>query len=120
MDYQRVAVRVGDSPTILVAVADTPGKRAQGLRGRQLMAEQGMLFVFPQPTLVSMTMRGVDYPLDLLFFDVFGVLQGVVTAPAQSAGPYGGSRASKYMLEVPAGWAAQHGVALGDRLERFG
>ncbi|MBI5044981.1 MAG: DUF192 domain-containing protein [Candidatus Levybacteria bacterium] len=49
-------------------VADTEKKRENGLSGRATLGEkQGMLFVFDSPATPSFWMKGMKFPLDILF-----------------------------------------------------
>lgn len=64
----------------LVAVADTPDERFQGLRRvADLGALDGMIFVYDSERVSSFTMRTVPIPLDIGFFDAAGVLFDVVS-----------------------------------------
>jgi uncharacterized membrane protein (UPF0127 family) len=64
----------------LVAVADTPDERFQGLRRvADLGALDGMIFVYDSERESSFTMRTVPIPLDIGFFDVDGVLFDIVS-----------------------------------------
>jgi len=56
-----------------VLVADTPEKRAQGLRNRDSLSEyQGMVFEFPETQNAKFTMSGVRFPLTIGFYDQNG------------------------------------------------
>lgn len=53
---------------ILVEIADTPDKRAQGLSGRKnLPPNQGMLFVFEAPGRHRFWMKEMLFPLDFIW-----------------------------------------------------
>ena len=59
----------------LVAVADTPLLRAQGLMGvSELVGVDGMLFVFEEPAQVAFHMQDTLIPLDIAFFSEDGSL----------------------------------------------
>jgi len=99
---------------LLVAVADDPARRAQGLMGvEDLGALRGMLFVFPEDTTSGFWMKDTPLALEIAFFAADGSLVGSFSmAPCpggecptyQPAGPY------RFALEVPAGGFA----GLGD------
>jgi len=60
-------VRVGDKE-FKVAVMDTPETQAKGLSGIQKMPKgAGALLTFGEPKDVIMTMRGMQFPLDMVF-----------------------------------------------------
>lgn len=70
--YEERRIQVGDQ-CILVQVADTQEKRAQGLRGRdRIDPYDGMLFVFEQTSQAQFTMSGVEIPLTIGFYDQAG------------------------------------------------
>jgi len=53
-----------------VAVADTDEKRYKGLSGLEKLGKtKGMLFVFPESSLVKMVMRDMNFDLDFIFLD---------------------------------------------------
>src|SRR3989344_5634246 len=73
-----------------VEVAQTVAERSRGLSNRPpLGADEGMVFVFPEPSTPSFWMNGMRFPLDL---------------PVS------------HVLEVSAGWAASHEVQVGDQV----
>jgi hypothetical protein len=96
-------------------IADDDQRRARGLMFiKQLGAEDGMLFIYPQPHPVSMWMKNTYVPLDMLFVAVDGKVINVVanTEPLslktiESAGPAMG------VIELPAGTAARLKIAAG-------
>ena len=50
--------------------ARTEEQRKKGLQGvEELPENEGMLFYFDPPEEVSMWMKGVDIPLDIIFFN---------------------------------------------------
>ncbi len=88
-----------------VEVAATAEQRRQGLMYRtQLGADQGMLFVYPQPKVVTMWMKNTYLSLDMLFINS----QGVITHSVEHTTPLSEARISsrgavKAVLELPAG-----------------
>ena len=96
-----------------VEVADTPGKRRQGLMFRKQLEEgTGMLFVFDKDEPRSFWMKNTYIPLDIVFIgesqEVVSVVEGTTplsTEPVRSAGP------AKYVLEVNAGEFSERGLA---------
>ncbi len=101
--------------TVAVYVADSEAERSSGLQGLDLDgAAGGMLFVWPSADVRSFAIKRVDYPLDVIWISGDGHVLGV-----SSLAPEGPERAvspgaTTSVLEVPAGWAARHGVAEGD------
>jgi uncharacterized membrane protein (UPF0127 family) len=76
----------------------------------------GMLFVFGAEDEHAFWMKNTLIPLDMIFVDSQRRVAGVVAnATPGSLEPRSAGR-SRWVLEVPGGWAAARGVARGDRV----
>ena len=101
-----------------VWLADNDRSRQQGLMFvRDLPADQGMLFLFERPQLVSFWMKNTYVSLDIVFIAPDGVVANVVhdtqplsLSPIESVAPVMG------VLELVAGTAARIGLVAGDRV----
>lgn len=105
--------------TVSVEVADTPETRAQGLMYRRDLAPAaGMLFLFPQASPLTFWMKNTPLPLDMIFIGPTRRIVGIVadTKPF-TTNPLGVETPSQYVLEVNAGFAATHGLAVGDQAD---
>jgi uncharacterized membrane protein (UPF0127 family) len=115
-------VTVGDQQW-LVAVADTPDERRQGLRRvADLGALDGMIFVWPDEIQaeVQFIMRTVPIPLDIGFFGADGALFEVIEmdpcGDRDDCPLYGTVEPFQFAIERPAGgWSD---VPLGSELVR--
>ncbi len=102
-------------------IAVTDEQRGQGLMYvRELGEHEGMLFVSPQPAILSMWMRNTYVPLDMLFIGS----DGLVSSIAEKTEPLSEKRVlSKEpvlaVLELNAGFAERHRIKAGDRLTVF-
>jgi uncharacterized membrane protein (UPF0127 family) len=66
----------------------------------------GMLFLFPKPSVSRFWMRDTLIPLDIAFIATDGSLLGVLTmepCPADPCPTYGVDQESQWAIEVPAG-----------------
>ena len=113
-------VTVGDEQW-LVAVADTPDERSQGLRRvADLGALDGMIFIYTVDTDTRFTMRTVPIALDIGFFDGSGALVEVVAmAPCGDSDDcplYAPSAPFRTAIERPAGGWSE--VPIGSLLNR--
>ena len=106
------------SALYLVEIADTAEKTQQGLMWRKSMPKnQGMLFVFPYPSIIKMWMKNTYIPLDMIFFNA----QNEVICLRENALPLDESiiscpyPASK-VLELNAGEIKARNIRLGDIL----
>ncbi|MCB2224636.1 MAG: DUF192 domain-containing protein [Actinobacteria bacterium] len=104
--FETVEVTVGGEPW-LVALADTPGLRAQGLMGvADLGGLDGMLFAYPDDSTARFWMKDTLIPLDIAFFDAAGALVDLLAMVPCEAGPCPYYRAAgpyRWAVEVPAG-----------------
>jgi uncharacterized protein len=119
-------LRVGDA-TVRVEVVADEASRQLGLGGRDsLAADRGMLFLLPDDS-PSFWMKGMRFPLDILWIRDGRVVDvsADVPPPGDSNAPlptYSPDRPANRVLEVNAGWAAEHGIRRGDavRVHRGG
>src|SRR3989344_624382 len=60
-------IKIGEA-LLNIEIADTQGKRAKGFGSRdQLASDSGMLFVFDTPGQYQFWMKGMKFPLDMIF-----------------------------------------------------
>jgi uncharacterized membrane protein (UPF0127 family) len=119
-DARTMVLQGRDGPVrVRVEIAATPSARTQGLMYRTALAEgEGMLFVFDETKDHGFWMKNTFIPLDMIFIDEGLLVAGVhANAVPQSTQTVSIGRASRYVLEVPGGWAARHGVVTGSRVE---
>ena len=126
VDGDIVVLRVGPrgSPyTVKVEVAASPEAIKKGLSGRPSLPKgTGLLFIFPEWAPQSMWMKGMHFPLDIIWLDE----QLAVTAITGGAPPcllaaaqcpsYPSGYSVKYAIEMNAGDAATYGFRQGVQL----
>jgi uncharacterized membrane protein (UPF0127 family) len=83
----------------------------------ELAEGAGMLFVFDEEAERSFWMSNTPIPLDILYIRS----DATIVSIAANTTPYSEKKIpsrgpARYVLEVPAGWSARHGVKPGDRL----
>jgi uncharacterized membrane protein (UPF0127 family) len=113
------------SVAVDVELARTDAERARGLGGHApLGARDGMLFIFEQPAPHVFWMKGMTFPIDILWIDGGHVVHVEATLPPPRPGDsdaalpiYIPGRPARYVLEVNAGFAAQHGIGVGTPVE---
>ncbi|MDE1764688.1 MAG: DUF192 domain-containing protein [Thaumarchaeota archaeon] len=116
-----------DNTVLDVQIADTPDRMTEGLQfQKQLSYNQGMIFVFPQPQIVAMWMKDMQFPLDMIWFDNSGNVVHIEKdlPPCSNNQPcptYDGDRQStRYVLEVTAGFVGKFNVTEGSKLTMSG
>lgn len=110
-----ISVRVGDS-SVMSRVVTTPEDRAQGLSGTKTLSEtEGMLFVFEEDARHSFWMKDMLISIDIIWLSKDKQVVHVVPNATPESYPtaYSPDDNARYVLEVPAGWAARHKVTLG-------
>jgi uncharacterized protein len=106
-----------DGNTIHVTVVDNDTDRERGLGGRSGLApDEGMLFVFQKDGLYRFWMKDMQFSIDMLWIDSNGKIIFIQpdVAPSTYPNSFGPHQLARYVLELPANYAAQHGVATGD------
>jgi len=110
-----VSVHVGGA-TVKAEVAADAKARERGLSGRTALAEDhGMLFVYPDRQVRTFWMKGMRFPLDIIWV-ARGKIVGVernAPVPVGSVPLYSSGVPADHVLEVPAGWAGRHGAGVG-------
>ena len=98
-----------------------PAGMAQGLSYRESLCPQcGMLFVFKEAGLRSFWMRDMRFPLDIIFLDEEFAVVDVARNMEPCGGvciPYQSRHDAKYVFEVNAGFAGEHALEEGKRLQ---
>ncbi len=118
----RGEVRIGHRVAVTVEVARTEAEKVRGLSGRDRLApDRGMLFVYEAPVRPLIWMRGMRFPLDILWIRdgrVVDLVRGAkAPAPGEAPQEFAPREDAEYVLEVPAGFVDRHGIVLGDRVE---
>ncbi len=124
----RPLVMVGETPFV-VEVVETPESRAQGLSGRESLADgTGMLFVFKKEGVRSFWMKEMNFPLDMVWIDaactVVHISEDVPPPapdqPLSGLPTYGPSEPILYVLEIKGGVSGTAGLAPGDSVSFAG
>ena len=104
---------------VSVEVADSPHERSIGLMYRkELLANSGMLFIFPEEEEHSFWMKNTLISLDILFIDK----KNTIVFIAEKTTPFSESLItsiipSSYVLEVNAGYVQEHGIKIGQKID---
>jgi uncharacterized membrane protein (UPF0127 family) len=111
--------------TYRVEIAHTREQRARGLMyRRQMPADHGMLFLFPQPRRMAFWMKNTKIPLDILFFDTRQhLVRAHYRVPPCIAPPcahYPSGSAATWVLELNGGVAEALKLTPGSRLQLVG
>ncbi len=103
---------------VTITIAETVEQRQTGLmRVKYMPADQGMLFLFGTERIITMWMRETYIPLDMIFARCGGEIVHI----HENAVPHdetiiSSQHLASAVLEVNGGYAARHGIQVGDRL----
>jgi uncharacterized membrane protein (UPF0127 family) len=110
--------------TLFVEVASTPSEHRRGLMDvESLPADEGMAFVFEEPTQTSFWMKDTLIPLSIAFVDRDGVVVAIRDMQPCETDPcptYGVDRPYVMAVEANVGWFSDHAIGPGDRAELQG
>lgn len=111
-----VSIAIKDTE-IGIELADTAEKKAHGLSGRSDLGEnQGMLFLYDKPGLYSFWMKGMQFPIDIIWIDenytIIDITKNV--RPDSFPQSFQPQRHAQYVLEVNAGFADKNDIDIGD------
>lgn len=121
-NFARVEIQ---NVSIRAEIVDNPFSRMRGLAGRDtLKSGEGMLFVFDSPGRYGMWMKGMLFPIDILWLGQGRVLEIAENASPPSAATsasgleiFRPNQVAEYALEVPAGFIASERISTGDRVQ---
>lgn len=114
-----------DNTTVNLKVADSQKERSIGLSETSSLGDnEGMIFLFEQKGYPSFWMKGMEFPIDIIFLNE----EQVVTVHRDVKPPkdneedktlpiYQPTRPANRVLEVPAGFAKEHNIDVGDTID---
>ena len=123
-----VPAAVFQNVSVTLELARTDAERAKGLGGHAPLGEtDGMLFVFDRPAFHSFWMKGMLFPLDLIWIEngvVVHVERDAPNHPPETPDLrlpiYAPAAMASYVLEVNAGFTARHGIEAGSAVDLRG
>ena len=117
--YLTTKIKLGGQ-IITAEVVQTPKQWRQGLSGRKsLEDDKGMLFVFPQEGHFSFWMKGMNFPLDILWIKgdrVVEIVENAQPPEGDNIPIYQPSKKADKVLEVKAGFCQRYSVFPGERV----
>jgi len=105
---------------IKLEIASSDQKRQEGLMFRDFLApDNGMLFIFETEDMLSFWMKNTSSSLDRIFLDknqkVTSFFENTKTMQIEET--YKSKSPSQYAIEMPAGWALENKLEVGDTFE---
>jgi uncharacterized membrane protein (UPF0127 family) len=105
IDNKTINIKIGSIP-FKTKIASTIPSLLKGYQDEQEPIDnEGILFIYPSPLPLSFWMKGVSFPLDILFFNSNKELVGYETmSPDDPKMTYKSPVPCQYALETRAGW----------------
>jgi uncharacterized membrane protein (UPF0127 family) len=105
--------------SIDIEIADDDIQTQRGMMYRRSMKQnQGMLFIFPDEEVRSFWMKNTLISLDIIYLDSEKNIVSISeNAPPKSEQSIWSDGPAKYVVEVVAGFVAQHQIKAGDKME---
>lgn len=106
-----------------IELADSPEEQNLGLGNRDSLPENnGMLFLFDKPGNHSFWMKGMRFPLDMIFIldnKIVGIYENVPILNDNNSNPqfYGNELVSDMVLEINAGLAKKYDIKKGGEVK---
>ncbi len=111
VDNTELNCKLGDFP-IKLKVASTPESQQIGYQysDQEPTDEEGILFVYPQETLVGFWMKNVKFPLDIMFFNSKKeMVHREIMEPETYPKIYKCNIPAQYAIETKSGWFDRKG-----------
>jgi uncharacterized membrane protein (UPF0127 family) len=114
LDLPKATLTLGTN-SLNAQIAADDASRERGLMSRtNLGTDEAMVFVFPQPRLVTFWMKDTPTPLSIAYVGRAGTIYELHDMKPFDETPIpSASSAVVYAIEVPQGWFANHGVMAG-------
>lgn len=106
------------SHRIEAQVARSEAERERGLMHRtRLPDNEGMLFVYDQPSQLCFWMKNTPLPLSVAFLADDGTVINIDEMEPETRDSHCAAQPVRYVLEMNRGWFADRGIRAGDSLE---
>ena len=119
LNGEKTALKIKET-NISVDLALTKEDQIKGLSGRKsLSSGTGMLFVYNQPRQVSIWMKDMNFPIDIIWIDDKKQVSYFKERVSPDTYPesFAPSMPVRYVLEVPAGFIMENDIQIGDNVE---
>lgn len=116
LDLPRIKLSAG-MHLIDVQLAMTQDQQSKGLMHRREMRQnEGMLFVFEQPSRQCFWMKNTLLPLTAAFVADDGTITNLENMEPQTTNPHCSVKPVRYVLEMNQGWFSKRGIKAGSKL----
>jgi uncharacterized membrane protein (UPF0127 family) len=116
--YNKTDIEIGGK-IIHADIADTECKKELGLSGRKLLGnDDGMIFIFTANDYYGFWMKGMNFPLDIVWINSDFVITGIEKnlQPSTYSEIFGKKYLAQYVLELPSGITSKNNIKVGDKI----
>lgn len=107
--------------TFNVLIAKTEEEKQKGLSGREaLPQDQGMVFLFEEPSIHSFWMKDMKFPIDIIFINenkIVSIIENAKPDNSENRPLYQPTAPSNTVFEINAGLAKKYNFKPGDTVE---
>jgi uncharacterized protein len=116
---QLPAIRLSTGMHVVQAmVAQTPQQLSTGLMFRKTMGtNDGMLFVFDEPSQQCFWMKNTLLPLSIAFIDDSGTVANIDDMKPQTLDSHCSTKPVRFVLEMNVGWFDKRGIKAGSKFQ---
>jgi uncharacterized protein len=116
---QLPAIRLSTGMHVVqVMVAQTPQQLSTGLMFRKTMGtNDGMLFVFDEPSQQCFWMKNTLLPLSIAFIDDSGTVANIDDMKPQTLDSHCSTKPVRFVLEMNVGWFDKRGIKAGSKFQ---
>jgi uncharacterized membrane protein (UPF0127 family) len=112
-----VRLAMGGVEVALEVAADKEKRELGLMRRRHLKPDRGMIFIYPEPRVMSFWMKDTWIPLSIAFLREDGTVVNIEEMKPMVASPsYVSQGLCRFAIEMNRGWFEAHGIKPGDRI----
>jgi uncharacterized membrane protein (UPF0127 family) len=121
LGYVSEGVSFDNGIEVIVEIAQTPAQLQTGLMNREYLHENtGMLFIFKSEEKHSFWMKNMSFPIDIIWINanlkIVDITNEALPCRVEPCPTYTPSVPTKYVLEVPAGFAQKNLIETGQSI----
>lgn len=112
-----IETAAGSAVPLRVELAITDREQEKGYMGRKTIPDgTGMVFAYDYDLILRFWMKNTPHPLSIAYISSDGTIRDIIDMEPFDLTAIESSRSVRFALEVPQGWFARAGIAVGDRL----
>lgn len=116
VDGVDIEATIGSSPITLTCLTN-PSSQLKGYSEHEPKDNHGLLFIFTEEQPLNFWMKGVNFPLDIMYFDLNReLIDWHSMEPEDKKSIYTSSKPAMFAVEVPKGWCETSGISTGCKL----